>query len=255
MGSENDNINWIITPVFNCICYLGEEITQNALLQRSLISLSNMEYVLNFAKQSFIEKNIPVGAIDRLIGEHVFLKEKSKEIISSDYDSINSHSLVNLWAIIEVTVEDTVVLVLEKGNIALEDISDRGMKVKSGLNLSSDVDRRKIYRSIEAQSRNNSNVGESIINIMKIFDISLDLNDKTNRLLSEINSVRNCILHRGGVLDEKAGKDVFVGKHKVGEKINISKSVYLAYYGAIKELATNLMGAVTESPYITRNGE
>lgn len=251
-GGEQGNLNWVIAPIGNCISYLGEEITQNAVIQRSLINLSGMDGFLNLAKESLIQKNIPTTGIECLIKEHVFLKEKSKEFISSDYNSINSHSLVNLWAIIEATVEDTVILTLQKGKVTLDQITRKGIKVKLNLNLSNESDRRRIYRSIEMQTRNNSNVGEGICNIMKVLNINLNLNNKTNKVLSEVNSVRNCILHRGGILDDKASKDIFIGTHKIGNKINITKAVYMAYFDAIRKLATQLMQAIIESPYIVR---
>lgn len=109
---DSNVFNWIISPIGDCVKYVGDEVVNTAVLQRSIINISNMVPLLLIARQKFLENGKDDTGIRHLIAENEFLADKAKEFIESDFDPINSHGLIGLWCAVETAVEDTVVLIL-----------------------------------------------------------------------------------------------------------------------------------------------
>jgi len=255
MSVNEKDKNWIIVPIGNCIQYIGEEIIQTTVLQRSIINLSGMQAFLNLAKGTFVKNKKALEGIEFLIKEQRFLEEKSKELISSNYNSINSHSLVNLWASIETAIEDTIVYVFMYAPDALCDLESNGYNIKKFLSGEfTEESSRKLYRSYEGQVRKSErSIGSAYSRMMEVLGLKVDLSDSEKSMLAEINAIRNCIMHRGGILDKKAAHDIVSNRHCVGQKIKVSNELYLEYYEVISKFASTLLRASTESKYIVVN--
>ena len=143
------------------------------------------------------------------------------------------------------------------GQKSLYDLKQSGYNIKNfnPENLLSEGEARKFYRSYEGQ------VGEvvktGIVDVysrmFKVFGLNLDLNATEKPLLSEINVIRNCIMHSGGVFDEKAYFHVPNSRYQLGQIITINNELYLEYSDVINKLAIALLGAVVKSKYIVKN--
>ena len=176
--------NWIIVPIGNCVQYIGEEITQTTILQRSIVNLSGMQVFLNIAKKTLLKNKKVLEGVNFLIKEQRFLEEKSKELISSNYNSINTHSLVNLWAFIETAIEDTIVYIFMNAPDPLYDLESNGYKIKNFLpNELTEENSRKLYRSYEGQVRKTDRaIGNAYSRMMDVLGLEVNLSelDKSN---------------------------------------------------------------------------
>ena len=141
------------------------------------------------------------------------------------------------------------------GKNYLRDLEDNGYKTK---NFSSDglneYDSRKLYRSYEGQVRNPTKmkVGEAYPKMMKPFGLNISLSISEKVMLTEINAVRNCIMHRGGILDEKATHDVMLKRYQLGQKIVINNELYMEYHRVISKFAVSLLGEAANSKYVEK---
>jgi len=207
MIPDSNVFNWIISPIGNCVKYVGDEVVNAAVLQRSIINTSNMGPLLLIAHQKFLENGKDDTGISYLIAENESLAAKAKEFIESDFDQINSHGLIGLWCAVETAVEDTVVLILMNDDKAQSVLQSHGLlTVKSSIKFPpSDNEARKVYSSLENQVRNTKKeVGKSYCHLLSVLGINISVESQILETLCEINEVRNCILHRGGIIDDKA---------------------------------------------------
>ena len=191
MIPDSNSLNWISSPAGNCVKYVAEETINASILHRSIINLSNMGPLLQIARQKFIENGKDDKGLKFLQEENKLLENKAKEIINTNFHSINAHGLIGLWCAVETAIEDTIVLILIKDTEALEAIKKAGYKVKNNLcSPLNEVESRKFYNfSLEKQVRKDVSVGEGYCIMLSIFGLNITLDDKTLNILSEINDV------------------------------------------------------------------
>lgn len=249
---SSDSFNWIIGPVGHCGLYIGEETANGGNLHRAVTALACQAPMLELGRQRLVAAGEDVSGINRLIEEqHGGLEAWAREMIASDYDSINRHGLVGLWVAIEVAVEDTAALILIKEPSSIGLISAAGIKVPATIsNPLTENDARRIYRRLETFAREGVSVSEGYCRLLSILGIVVSLPPDVVSMLSEINYVRNCLLHRGGIVDERATMEAPSLGLPLGAKIKISRERYLQYFDVVAAFSSAFLEGVIKSPYI-----
>lgn len=253
MIPNSDVLNWIIVPVSRAVLFVGEEMKISGTLVKSLVNLSGQEMYFRIAREKLILANHTkaIQSIDRLIKEAPFLSKAAGELKQNDYHVINSHSLIGMWSAVEVAVEDTIVLILSKESSALKLLTNCGIKItKFGPGPVIYEDARKLFKRIERKFREKLKVGESYIKLFDLFGINVSCNRNVLAKMDEINSVRNCLMHRGGVIDDRAAKGVAALQPFIGKQMPITQARYHEYFDAISAFLVALCGGVTASSYI-----
>jgi len=254
MIPDDDVLNWIISSAGNCVKYVVDETINASVLHKAIISISSKRPLLEIARQKFIENRMDDTQLKILQRKNEFLEGKSKELIASNFHSINSHGLIGLWCTLETAVEDTVVLILIKDPAAIDTLITAEYKIKPKFipNMP-EYDARNLYSSLEKQVRQNLTVGEAYCKLLSVFGINIILYTSEVETLEEINSVRNCILHRGGIIDDKAAQSSSRLRRFYNKKINITNELYMEYYDAIGGFAQKLLNATLKSKYIKKS--
>jgi hypothetical protein len=252
MIPNSDALNWIIGPVGRAVTYIAEETKIAGTLQRSLAVLEGHETFLRLARQKFVEVGAEEGlpAIDKLLAEAPGLSKEATELRQNDYSVVNSHSLIGMWGAVEVAVEDTVVLVLSKEASGLSVAANVGVKTAAfEPGPVSEEDARRLYSRLEKQPRGNLRVGEFYVQLLDRFGVKFSCSRHTLSNLEEVNSVRNCILHRGGIIDNRAAQ-IGALRPYLGKQFPITKARYLVYYDAISDFVKEMMNGVLASSYV-----
>jgi hypothetical protein len=252
MIPNSDNFNWSIGPVGQAINFLTEETKIAGTLHRSLLVLENHEVFLRIMRERFeiAGATTSILVVDQLLAEAPLLSIWARELQQEDFSTINKHSLISIWSALEVAVEDTIVLVLSKNPAALTMIStadDKAPKLESG--PVSEEKARRIFKDLERKERNQLKVGQCYIKLLSLFGIHFSCGDHVLSKLEEFNSVRNCLLHRGGVIDEKAAQSVEALRPYLGRQLPITKDRYLEYYKAVSEFLGAMMDGIISSPH------
>jgi hypothetical protein len=249
---NSESFNWVIGPAAECVHLIVEETRIASLLQHAIIALANQEPLLNIVRQRIKETNNDVTAIDKLILEQRGgLGQWAKELMEEDYAPINRHGIIGMWVAIEVAIEDTVVLILTKDSSSLSMISGAGIKIPKSLSDPlNEIDARRIYNRLEFHSRKGRSVAEGYIYLMSVLNVSFTLPNEFIESISELNYVRNCILHRAGVVDERVHIEAPNLSNQIGEYIKISSKQYLRYYDAVGKFSTELLNGVMKSSYV-----
>jgi hypothetical protein len=250
--ADRDAFNWVIGPVGRAIAYVAEETNVASTLHRSLMVLEANESFLRLSRETLKAKgaDAAVRGIDELLAEAPSLSKTSAELKADDFAVVNSHSFIAMWGALEMAIEDTISLVLEKDQKALE------LVAKSGTNTGpfepgplSEDDARSLYRRIETRLRRDLTAGEFYLRILEILGIDVTCSRHVLSKLQEANSVRNCLLHRGGIIDERAAQSSGALRSLKGKRIHITRSRYLEYYDAVVAFLQEMLKAVIASPY------
>ncbi len=248
---NSDAFNWVIGPAAQCVSLIAEETKVASLLHRSIIAFSNQGPLLDLVRKQFLSKKQSVSNIDKLISEQKVTGPWAKQLLNNDFDPINRHGIIGLWVAVEVAVEDTVVLILIKEPSAIDLISGTGIKLPKNLsNPLSESDARRVYSRLETYSRKNRSVAEGYCHLMSVLGISVNLPNEAFKTIAELNYVRNCLLHRAGVADERSNIEAPTLGLNVGDKIKISSTQYSHYFEVVGQFAKALLNGVIHSRYI-----
>lgn len=148
----------------------------------------------------------------------------AKEQRENDFSVIISHNLIANWAAFEACMEDVVLAILINDNEAIKKISDAGIKYKITSNDSlSEDDARNIYHKMENKFRKDFDVIGAFEKKLSLFNLDGDIDSDLRATLCEINSIRNCLLHRSGIIDKKAVDQAPSLKPFLDKKVHISR--------------------------------
>ena len=249
---NSDAINWVIGPAAQCVSLIAEETRIASLLQRAIIALANQGPLLDIARQRLKATNNDVAAIDRLILEQRGgLGQWASELMTEDFDSINRHGIIGIWVALEVAVEDTAVLILIKDDSSLKLVADAGIKLPQSLSSPlTEVDARRVYRRLESHSRKDRSVADGYSHLMAILRVSFALPSEVICSLAELNYVRNCLLHRAGITDERASVEAPDLSLELGIPIKVPSARYLHYFDSVSKFAQALLAGVLSSPHV-----
>jgi len=248
---NSDALNWVIGPAGQCVTLVGEETRIASILMRAIVALAKQGPLLELTRREFRRNNQSEVAINKLLLEQSGLAEWAEEIISNDYDPINRHGIIGLWVAVEVAVEDTAVLILSKDTNAVTKVKRAGIKLpKSRSKPPPELEARRIYKRLETHARSGQSVSEGYRVLMSVLEVELTIPSETSVILSELNYVRNCLMHRAGIADEKSSQEAPRLGLSIGEPIKIGSKQYLRYFDAVTQFAQALLNGVMSSRYV-----
>ena len=246
-----DVFNWVIGPASQCVLLVGEETKIASLLQRAVITLANSGSLLELARQQISRAKMPETAIKRLLMEQEGLTSWAKELMSDDFHAINVHGVIGLWVAVEVAVEDTAVLILMKEPSAVDLIAGTGVRLPNvDGHVPSEADARRIYDRLERHSRQGRLVIEGYQYLLQTLRVSVVVPNTVALVLSELNYIRNCLLHRAGIVDQRVTIEAPDLDARPGEQVKLSSTRYLHYFDAVSQFALALLKGTIESPYV-----
>jgi hypothetical protein len=206
--------------------------------------------MLQIVRQNFVDEGLNVQDIDHLVVEWQYWVGIARQYREADFASIHAHSFIATWSAVEACIEDTIVLILMNDSNASNLLNSAGIRsTQSQSGTFNENDSRINYRRIEAHFRRNVDVGVGYRNMLYHFGIQFDCEQNTYEKMAEMNAIRNCILHRGGIIDDKAVEHAPALCPYIGQRFNISQASYLVYYDALKTFLISMLREVVQSTY------
>jgi len=248
---DSDVYNWIIAPAARCGIAIGEDARIGGLLKRAMAALANQGPMLALGFKALKDAGKDTTTIERLLAEQPGLAAWAKELLDADLHALHTSGVIALWASLEVAVEDTAVLILLRDPTAVPLVAGSGVKLPA--NLSSpliEADARRIFVRFDRLASGTRRVSEAYCQILETLGLSLDVDAITHDKLAELNYVRNCILHRGGIVDERVKTEAPGLGLESGAPVHIGQESYLAYFDAARIFAVALLGAAVKSRHI-----
>lgn len=222
-----------------------------SLIQRGIIALAHQGPLLDSARRELARTGASEEAIVRLIAEQAPLGKSAKDLMEVDFHPINAHGIIGLWVAVEVAVEDTAVLILMREPTASALVQAAGMRLPNPTGSMNALDvARRIYRRLEQYSRDGRRVAEAYCFLLSILRVPVSIDTDAANVLSELNYVRNCLLHRNGIADDRATTEAPTLGLSPGAQIKIPSSRYLRYFDAARQFAHALLQGTVSSPYV-----
>lgn len=256
MDTQNEPVNeWILGPASRAFRLVTEEIALAALTERATFSLIHLPSLLNFnrtpSRYNILQQH---KQLDRLIkisqGDATFARQE----VESDFSRLHIHSLISLWSFVEACLEDTSVALLKKcDKTALDPQSILASQVER-LPIEDDQSapkfQKKLFNAIKKQYESNYIFTYEIF--FKAFKINLENDNILLTTMQEINSLRNCLLHRSMIIDEYALSISPGLPFKPGDQIKITTDQFKVYISAAGEYTRNFLMTIQRSKYVQK---
>jgi hypothetical protein len=181
------------------------------------------------------------------------LANNARELLNNSSDILVYPSFVGAWALIEAAFEDMIVTILTSDPKAPMILEENNIRPKQGLESKTQEWALDAIKRIESKVRVPGSVVKSHQAMLALFDIPLAYPDSYSELIEEMNQVRNCILHRNGVIDEKSASICPRLKEFQDRKIDKSDPIFKVYGAMLADYTFAWLTAVTRGPHL-RNG-
>lgn len=247
---------WILDPVTSAVTFVAEEAKISGLLQRALAYIEGGRPMLELAARSLAatHNRKAVGAIRRLLSEAPIQESWAAELRFNNYALLNGHSLVAIWGALETCIEDTVISILATDSAAPTLLARAGVRIPNVYPASEDDDGlRKLFRKAEDAVRVKYDVVQTQENLLQIFGLTASCPEHKEMLLS-VNSIRNVLVHRGGIIDAKAVQQASILAPVLGKKFRVTQELYLQCHEAVSQTLVVLIRSITSSKYVMANG-
>lgn len=236
-----------LEPAVRCVESIVAQAKLAHTLQSATVVLANQRPLLELGRAVAIRSGLPLPPFDELLKRQSSLEIWANEVIQHHHHATNLPALLNIWATIEAVVEDTATLILFHEESARAFLIQVGVKEASMPTLSED-DARKIYEK-SLQKFKGSGLVKGFISVLQKIGVPFELNIETIDSLQELNYIRNCTLHRGGIVELRVQREAPTLTIPVGTKVCIDDSQFLKYYDACSNFVQSLIPALAQTNY------
>ena len=222
-------------------------------MTEAIIAFEHQGTLLSIARDRLLKANKKrkLSNIDTLINLAPEQAEWARKQKESGFSDIHRHSIVSIWGALEVCIEDTIVLILINDPSCYKSLVESGIKMKEG--YKSNIKEKQahlIYKSIERKVRANHGAGKAFVEILRLFEINIFINNQLISILDEINEVRNCILHNSGIINDKATMKVPNLKKYLNREILIDRDKFSEYFESVSNLSLAILESMPRSKYL-----
>lgn len=181
------------------------------------------------------------------------LANNARELLSSSSDILLYPSFVGAWALIEAAFEDMIVTIMMADPKTASILTENKIRTKQELEPNTQEWALDAIKKMERKVLVPGSVVKTHKALLALFDIPLAYPDSYAELIEEINQVRNCILHRNGVIDEKSATTCARLKQFQGKKMDKSDPIFKVYGTMLADYTLAWLTAVVRGPLL-RNG-
>jgi len=205
-----NQIEWpfrLLRPIEMCACFLVDEQFISIVTKRGLITLENVRPLLQHVKRIFGQHSKLDGVmkIEQLLTDSPFNEAAARRERENDFETVHRHSIIAMWSAIEFTIEDIVIDVICNDPTAISRLSSAGVDLPRKLSQPlTELDARRVFRNAESSLRRSLSSSATICKIICVLGIPFEVDPNELSFADEVNAVRNCLMHRGGLIDDQS---------------------------------------------------
>lgn len=254
---RDPTINWILGPVGACVDYLAVEMAMAGVMVRGVQLMPLVPLLMEVAAGEF-ERHLgaqSTAPIKAFLDQDMAFEGMAEKLAENDFALANSHTLVSLWAGIESCVEDTVVLALINDEKTVDAVRREVRLRGHSSGLLEEPEARRAFRALERTARQTNSVLETYdwcLSLLEVYRIpGSDLSDS----LTEINALRNSIMHNTGIADERTVRSAPTLNLKPGDQIRLSRDELRSYYDSMSSFVQEVLKGVIKSRHVRSKDE
>lgn len=245
---DSDAYNWIIAPATRCIQAVAEGAKLSGLLQRAVMALAEQEPMLNRLEALLGAMGAGGSLGDSRPNAKSSWTQWSNELIKNDLHELHVPGVIALWASLEVAVEDTATLILLNDPQAQIDAVQAGVKLPPKCPVPADeLNARRIFARFEQVARETRSIAQAYAHVLQTLGVSASAASEIFETLAELNYVRNCLLHRGGIVDSRVRLEAPNAGLAIGDVIHVTQQDYLRYFNAVGTFAQEILNGTLAS--------
>jgi hypothetical protein len=244
---------WLFGPPNTLLQYIVDEQVITSVTHRALLNVRATPLLLAIAREQIPNptdqtKDAWQQLINLSAGDFGFAEEEA----ATGFNTLFSHAAVGTWGAIETSIENTLLNHIRK-------VSDVETVIRTSAPTLKDKDLRRgleggapgaLLKRWEGLLPDTlTTMGRQLL-MLQAFGLYISLKPGSEQLLSELAELRNVILHRGGVVDQRFKDKCPWRPDEIGDRMLVSHELMGSYFEAAGDFAVTLIGAVAKSPYI-----
>lgn len=173
--------------------------------------------------------------------------EMAKSEADNDFPTLHEQQTVALWSSLECLVEDflTAWMSNEPSATRLEEVRKIRISISDYEVLQGSEKYRYLLRELERAVRSTLRHGsDKFESVLGVFGFSGEIEAAVKRNLLELESVRNVLLHRRGIVDSRFCQICPWVNVAAGSKLIVSRSEFERYFGAVFDYSGILLKRV-----------
>ena len=244
---------WLFGPANTLLQYIVDEQVITSVTHRALINVRGTTILLAIAREQIPSPTDQIReafqrAIDISAGDFGFAEKEA----ANGFNTLFSHAAVGTWGAIETSVENTLLNHIRK-------VPDVEARIRASAPELKDKDLRRgleggsaetLLKRWEGSLQDAATTMRRQLLMLKAFGLHIELNPDNEQLLSELAELRNVILHRGGVVDQRFKDKCPWRPDAIGDRVRVSYELMGRYFEAAGDFGVKSIGAAVKSPYV-----
>ena len=169
--------------------------------------------------------------------------------VESDFPLLHAHTVVAMWSTLETLIPNFAAAWLVEFPETLERSEFERVQVPVALLREQDDHLRMAAVISDLTERTASSLKPGVgqfQEVLKALGLGFGISDELRRDLFELSQVRNLIVHRLSVVDQKFARECPWLGLKIGDRLKITSEMYLRYHKAIMTYLTELINHAKE---------
>jgi hypothetical protein len=248
-----ENNNEFIT-VFNYFTSeLIEQLSISKHIDESTTALINIPALLTQFQRVLGHRQTPQLAkgINKLKQRTEATLHHSRNIIANEFSKTNSHILVAMWNTLQTTIENMLALLLKKQQVR-DDIVNLDIPKRWKNKLANETDEEVFLQFVTSWKPVGDNVLDKIEMKLSFFDLSGQVSSELEANMVELNALRNCLVHRAGLVDNKLIEAAPTLNFSFGDQILVNKDMLHKAYDTVSQFGVELLHRINRCKYIYR---
>jgi hypothetical protein len=177
--------------------------------------------------------------------------ELAKKEVDNNFPLLHAQALVTIWTLLEASVMEFLEAWIKNqpGAIQIDQIQDLRIRLGEYERQTGDGRFAFIIEQLEQKyARENVRYGyERFEKLLSLFDLSSDIPPKLHKELVECVQVRNCIVHKAGIVDAQLLRTCPWLPYKIGNQIIVDGKKLERYYNATTSYITIMICRVGQN--------
>ena len=238
----------ILEPIARAVSSVVAQAKLAHTLQTATIALAGQGPLLLLAQKFVPQQDNAQHAISELIRRQKSLEIWANELQDNSNHDINLPALINIWVTLEALCENLCAAVLLIDASALRGLKQINPKIDEKMDVTEESSR-EIYKLSLARVKG-SGLVQGFLIVFTALGFTPQLSNSCISGLTELNYLRNCSLHRAGIVEPRKVKEAPSFPFSIGEQIVVSDQLFARLYNPVAEFLQSLIPSLTKSGHL-----
>lgn len=243
MSNQNNDF---IAPIGDLLKELNDQLAIATHIEKSSAALKNTPALLASIKTipGVSQQSDLIQSIEYLEEDTIATLKQSERILANDFSKTNSQILTSMWNSFLTSIENIQTKLLLKPQVRIDIVDSGTIGNRWKMQLVNETNEEELRFFLKGWKTSGNNIVEYIESKWSHFDFSAPVSDGLKTDLIEMHQLRNCLVHRGGIVDYKTVNEAPSLTFDVGQTLSITKKMLLKYHKAVGDYAVSMLARI-----------